>query len=730
MKAAGLRDVFDAKYYADQYPDLKAAFGYDEEALFQHFVNNGLKEGRNMSPILNVRAYRESYQDLDKAFGDNWDAYVEHYFTFGVNERRKEGILFDPLEYADSYGDIKAAFGNDINAIVRHYLEHGIEENRTEGTAGFYKDLAVKQETEERIAREEEEREAASDQSESDAASQDPEESVPESEAFHFNNSFDKLTIHLPGNNPNEYGSGNPAFDRLVDDINKRILGEGSANKLAFSFTAESGENGYYNVVNQNLSDPAQLADVTRYSGKPSSNEAFVSAAQAGAFWDLAPYIELKNPDGSYVYPNLAAWKECHKLALNYYGKIYGLPLSRTNTAREGWGYRLDWAEKFNIDVTPGEPVTLEVFEEMLDKFTNNDPDGNGVDDTVGLFLDGWTGALDIMQLWFGVPNGWGVAKDDAYAKYNIKKGDIVPAQLTSEYLTALKKFREWYQAGYINQDFYEISGGQAISSADVGLRAEQGGIGVQVLDALRKIELYLENQGFVETNAPLVQALFTLSGYVDTGLGGYCRPQNNSMNGFIAISKVGSINTEEKLKDALYVIDQLSEGWYYDLFTWGWVGEETKENQQATYYLDADGYANKFDGNPEGELTAAQAWGQEYDTKYANGFNQVITFNYAKGHEPVVPTAPHANPTIRLEQQLYAEDFNYLVLDASTGCVSSTYTADGTSLNTLIEEARKSFITDSSYTETNLEAAIQQWLDAGMQQVINEMNAQYHAMH
>ena len=160
MKAAGLKDVFDAKYYADQYPDLKAAFGYDEKALFQHFMNNGLKEGRNMSPILNVQAYRESYEDLDKAFGDNWDAYVEHYFTFGVNERRQEGVLFDPLEYADSYGDIKAAFGNDINAIVRHYLNFGIDENRTEGTAGFYKDLAVKQETEERIAWEEAEREA------------------------------------------------------------------------------------------------------------------------------------------------------------------------------------------------------------------------------------------------------------------------------------------------------------------------------------------------------------------------------------------------------------------------------------------------------------------------------------------------------------------------------------------------------------------------------------------
>lgn len=35
--AAGLRDIFDAKYYAGLYPDLKAAFGDDEEALYQHF---------------------------------------------------------------------------------------------------------------------------------------------------------------------------------------------------------------------------------------------------------------------------------------------------------------------------------------------------------------------------------------------------------------------------------------------------------------------------------------------------------------------------------------------------------------------------------------------------------------------------------------------------------------------------------------------------------------------
>ena len=43
--AATLKDVFDEHYYADTYPDLKKAFGYDREALWKHFVTYGLSEG-------------------------------------------------------------------------------------------------------------------------------------------------------------------------------------------------------------------------------------------------------------------------------------------------------------------------------------------------------------------------------------------------------------------------------------------------------------------------------------------------------------------------------------------------------------------------------------------------------------------------------------------------------------------------------------------------------------
>ena len=138
-----MRDIFDAEYYASQYPDLREAFGNDEEKLYEHFITYGLKEGRNMSPILDVAAYRQAYEDLDNAFGDDWDKYVEHFFAYGAKEGREEGVLFNPVQYAEAYSDIAAAFGDDLTAIANHYMTFGMEERRQEGTSRGYDSIGA-----------------------------------------------------------------------------------------------------------------------------------------------------------------------------------------------------------------------------------------------------------------------------------------------------------------------------------------------------------------------------------------------------------------------------------------------------------------------------------------------------------------------------------------------------------------------------------------------------------
>ena len=129
-QAAGIEAVFDEHYYADKYPDLKAAFGYDRAALLQHFKKYGLSEGRGMNGMIDIVKYREKYQDLQAAFGDDWDAYVEHYLAYGAYEHRDNGTGFDPVDYLNRYGELQAAFGSNVLAAYKHYEEYGKQEGR------------------------------------------------------------------------------------------------------------------------------------------------------------------------------------------------------------------------------------------------------------------------------------------------------------------------------------------------------------------------------------------------------------------------------------------------------------------------------------------------------------------------------------------------------------------------------------------------------------------------
>ena len=85
-----LKKIFDANLYAKAYPDVAAAYGNDREALWNHYVTHGIKEGRTqINSGFNVFAYISAYPDLRNAFGDDLMAYYVHYANYGMNENRK-----------------------------------------------------------------------------------------------------------------------------------------------------------------------------------------------------------------------------------------------------------------------------------------------------------------------------------------------------------------------------------------------------------------------------------------------------------------------------------------------------------------------------------------------------------------------------------------------------------------------------------------------------------------
>lgn len=91
-----LRSLFNAEEYAKMYPDVaEACKGYlepitFEQKLFEHFINNGIWEGRQPSTSFSVAAYASAYSDLKKAFGSHIVEYYKHYYNTTVigNENR------------------------------------------------------------------------------------------------------------------------------------------------------------------------------------------------------------------------------------------------------------------------------------------------------------------------------------------------------------------------------------------------------------------------------------------------------------------------------------------------------------------------------------------------------------------------------------------------------------------------------------------------------------------
>ena len=97
-------------------------------------------------------------------------------------------------------------------------------------------------------------------------------------------------------------------------------------------------------------------------------------AAKRGAFWDLTEYLQ-----DSEAYPNLSQISP---------DVLKGLTVDRPDhrhpplprIGRNGLGYRTDWAEAVGITEAP---KTVEDVYDMLYKFTYDDPDGNGANDTL-----------------------------------------------------------------------------------------------------------------------------------------------------------------------------------------------------------------------------------------------------------------------------------------------------------------------------------------------------------
>ena len=120
-------------------------------------------------------------------------------------------------------------------------------------------------------------------------------------------------------------------------------------------------------------------------------------------------------------------------------GKLYGLPHT-TNPPPNLAVIRTDWLETLGLGV----PTTLEEFEEVCRAFAQDDPDGNGVNDTWAL---AWGSAWPNNFQWISAAYG---LETDYLLDEN---GLLMDKRVSNNYKEYLKYLQKLYQAGYIYPD-------------------------------------------------------------------------------------------------------------------------------------------------------------------------------------------------------------------------------------------------------------------------------------
>ncbi|MEK3916794.1 extracellular solute-binding protein [Paenibacillus sp. FSL H7-0331] len=386
-----------------------------------------------------------------------------------------------------------------------------------------------------------------------------------------------------------------------------------------------------------------------------------INAVRAGAFWEIGPYLKQ--------FPNLSKLNPNVLNGVSYDGKIYLLPRFR-DSARHIIAYRKDWMKNLGLQ----EPKTLDDLYNMAKAFTDQDPDKNGKNDTVGYTeysaLDALTRDISI---YYGGPMSNGIMNDQ-----------VVPNFLTPEYLEGLKFYRKLYADKAMNQDFALLNGPQQTEMMVKG----KAGIIIAVDSTVKLIQ---------KDGAKLDPKLEI--GYLQ-GLPGPKGLRASSTGGALGgyfFSK-STIKTEAELLKILDFFDKLS----------------TPEGMTLAYRGIKD-----TDYKMEGQKVVQNETLSDVSKAGINAFSQLAV--------------AHANVGLPLKQEpldelvgnLVAANEKIAVYDVASSLISATKSEKGPELDKIKNDAQVKFIM-GQIDEAGYNKAIENWRKAGGDKIIAEFTAEY----
>lgn len=246
------------------------------------------------------------------------------------------------------------------------------------------------------------------------------------------------------GGTKEEQPSGNPK----AKTINIVISNLG----MTFPAGMDENDNRYLNYIEQNTGLDIQVntpptevynekLDVIMSSGNlPDMLHTyepvwFDNYVKQGAFTPLDELIDKYGPHLKEKIP-AEVWER-----VKYGGKIYAIPSLNEVTGVELMYARKDWLDRLGLEP----PETLNEYYEVIRAFAEDDPDGNGIQDTIGLIF---TSDLGRSSPFFGA---FGTQLNDTWFE---RDGQLVYGSTLPETKEALAFFAKLYRENLLDREF------------------------------------------------------------------------------------------------------------------------------------------------------------------------------------------------------------------------------------------------------------------------------------
>ncbi len=141
-------NLFDYKYYANKYSDIKNAYGYNAKQLWNHWCLHGIAEGRQCSIVYNALIYsnyaaflseQTTYiNKIKSAFGYNYTndngyknmAMYLHFLDKGINDYNVVCSNEFNIKIYAAYEDLKEKYDDEWRKYYEHCVKYNYVENR------------------------------------------------------------------------------------------------------------------------------------------------------------------------------------------------------------------------------------------------------------------------------------------------------------------------------------------------------------------------------------------------------------------------------------------------------------------------------------------------------------------------------------------------------------------------------------------------------------------------